>query len=312
VGSSPAGGTNTKGKYTMFYKDNWMTWYYDGVERGSKTRPDSKYELKFTPTIKQPVKSYKEELLANACALRDKFNEPFDLCLSGGVDSEVILRCYHELGIPINVNIFRYENNINRQECSQALKICNELNVTPKIIDFNLQKFFENDAYDIWKIGYFASAGRLIHLKFIEHLDNIPILGDGDPYWSCIDGTWCFELEERCHAVTVYSNTIGRSVIGDWYEYSPKIILSHLQSPIVNKMINNKLSTLNCNEVKYFLNKSIWPTIDIRKKQSGWEIDSIESIPAVMEEFNQQYTTGMKFNKYKFTQDELINLLCGD
>lgn len=293
----------------MFYKDNWMTWYYDGVERGPKTSPESVWSLDFKKTISRPIKSYKEELLLNAQVLRDSFTEPFDLLLSGGVDSEVILRCYHELKIPVNVFIFQYENNINRQECIRALNLCNELNVTPTVIDFNLEKFFENDAYDIWKTGYFASAGRLIYLKFLEYLDNIPVLGDGDLECFYENDNWYFQLRELEYAVTIYSTAIGKKVIADWYHYSPEVIISHMNTPIVNKMLNNVLPVLNYSEVKYFCYKSIWPQIEIRKKQSGWEIDSINSIPPYMEEFNRTYTANMEFKKYSFTRKEFIELL---
>jgi hypothetical protein len=293
----------------MFYKDNWMTWYYDGVERGPKTSPESVWSLDFKKTISRPIKSYKEELLLNAQALRDQFTEPFDLLLSGGVDSEVILRCYHELKIPVNVFIFQYENNINRQECIRALNLCNELNVTPTVIDFNLEKFFENDAYDIWKTGYFASAGRLIYLKFLEYLDNIPVLGDGDLECFYENDNWYFQLRELEYAVTVYATAIGKKVIADWYHYSPEVIISHMNTPIVNKMLNNAVPILNYSEVKYFCYKSIWPQIEIRKKQSGWEIDSINSIPPYMEKFNRTYTNNMEFKKYSFTRKEFTELL---
>ena len=296
----------------MFYKDNWMTWYYDGVERGPKTSPDSIWSLSFKKTITRPIKSYKEELLSNAAVLRDQFAEPFDLLLSGGVDSEVILRCYHELKIPVNVFIFRYENNINRQECLRALQVCSELNVIPTVIDFNLEKFFENDAYDIWKTGYYASAGRLVYLKFLDYLDNIPILGDGDLECFYENNRWSFQIRELEYAVTVYSTKINRTVIADWYHYSPEVIISHMETPIVSKMLDNVLPMLSYSEVKYFLYKSIWPQIEIRKKKSGWEIDSINSIPPFMEEFNRTYTSNMKFRKYSFTQKEFINLLTID
>jgi len=297
----------------MFYKDNWMTWYYDGVEKGPKTSPNSKYELKITPTIKQPVKSYKEELLANARLIRDSFTEPFDLLLSGGVDSEVILRCNIELGIPVNVFIFKYENNYNRQDVFHALRICNELNVKPTVIDFNLQHFIENDAYDIWKSGYFKSVGRLPQMKMVEYLDNIPILGDGNPDWV-YDQQWMFKLDEPNHSLTCYATNIGRTILDDWYEYSPEILISHLKTSDMQQLISNGPSDFN--QSKYQLHKNIWPAIKIRPKLIGFETcDNVGNpiqIPLFMEDFQKQYIGihNMKFVSYKFTQDELIKKLC--
>ena len=31
----------------MYYRDNWLRWYYDDVEYGSKVDPYSKFEIKY-------------------------------------------------------------------------------------------------------------------------------------------------------------------------------------------------------------------------------------------------------------------------
>jgi hypothetical protein len=297
----------------MYYKNNWLTWSYDGVEKGTKLTPTSKYELKFIPTITQPVKSYKEELLANTRSIRDSFREPFDLLFSGGVDSEVILRCNLELGIPINVFIFRYENNYNLPDVTHALRICDELNVTPTVIDFNLKKFFENDAYDVWKTGYFKSSGRLPHMKMFEYLDNIPIMGDGCPYWI-YDKQWLFEMDEASHSATCYANSIGKPALADWYEYSPEVLLSHMQTPIIQKLLLNKYADFN--EIKYQLHNNIWTELQIRPKLIGFEgydnFGNPVQIPKFMMDFQRQIINPSKLihKTYRFTADELINQLC--
>ena len=38
----------------MFYKNNWLTWTYDGIDYGPKLHPDSKFEMQFKQTISQP------------------------------------------------------------------------------------------------------------------------------------------------------------------------------------------------------------------------------------------------------------------
>lgn len=294
-----------------------MTWYYDGIEKGIKTRPDSKFELKVIPTIQRPIKSYKEELLANTRLIRDSFSEPFDLLFSGGVDSEIILRCNLELGIPVNVFIFRYENRYNLRDVTHALRICDELNVTPTVIDFNLKKFFENDAYDIWKIGHFKPAGRLPHMKMIEYLDNFPIMGDGDPVWKFSNGQWRLELDETSHSQSIYSKSIQRPMIADWYEYSPEVIVSHSQTIWMQKLIASGL--VDFNRFKYRLYNDIWPNLMVRPKLVGFEcFDSsgnFMQIPEFMMDFQMQCIDihNMEFVSYKFTEDELLrNLSCDD
>ena len=300
----------------MHYRDNWLAWLYDGVEYGPKLHHESTFEMTFKPVITRPVKSYREELLLNTQLVADTFTGPFDLMFSGGMDSEVILRCHKELGIPINVYIFKYENNYNIADVTQALKICNELNVTPNIVDLNLQKFFENEAYDIWKKGYFFNGGKLPHMKMLDYMDNTPIMGDGCPYWTKDNGVWKYEFDEDCHAQSIYCKTIGRTMIADWYEYSPEVIVSHMNTPDIQNLINNVPTTeyKYYEELKHILHKKLWPNIDIRLKRTGFEGNMKPGMnaskPEVMLEFNKQYIPAAKSKNYLFSPASLLDLLC--
>lgn len=301
----------------MTYKDNWLTWYYDGVEYGSKLSPTAVFDLKIKPKITRAVKSYREELLLNAALIRDTFSEPFDLLFSGGGDSEVILRCYHELKIPINVFIFKYENDYNISDVTHAVRICNELNVTPKIIDFNLQKFFEQDAYDLWLTGYYANAGKLPHMKFIEYLDNIPIMGDGIPLWDYYpeERKWKFELDEAYHGQSIYCKTIERLAISDWYEYSPEVIASYAVHPRMQSLFKNPGNWRTFEETKYIIYKSMWDQVQIRPKFVGYEGTMPAGIgsskPNFMLEFNRTHIKYDESPPFAFTKEQLLNVFYG-
>jgi len=302
----------------MFYKDNWLAWTYDGVKFENKATPQSKFEFQFAQTIHRPLKSHKEELLENTRAIRDSFTEPFDLLFSGGVDSEVILRCHHELKIPINVFVFKYENDYNYHDVHHALRICDELNATPTVIDFNLQKFFETDAYDIWKTGYFLKAGMLPHMKMIEYLDNIPVFGLGEPAWSFENHKWQFNLNEIDHSQSIYGVAINRPMLACWYEYSPEVILSHMQLPNMQRLINNAVpgDQFSFDVNKYYLYKKIWPEIQIRVKRNGFEQFGTQPKVTSLElksllQFQKQHIDNIDISNTVcyFDQNQLINLL---
>ena len=263
----------------MFYRDNWLSWTYDnGPEYGPKLNPKADFKFILRNAITSPVKSYYEELLENGRALKERFNEPFDLLYSGGMDSEVILRVYKDLNIPINVYVCKYENDYNYIEFNQAMDTCQSLGVVPKVIDFNLEKFFENDAYDVWTKVYAVSSGWLPHLKMTEYLDNIPVLGSGEPYFrrTSRDLTtkhpWVFELDEQSHHSAVYNTAIGRTAITDWYEYSPEVIISYMQLPYVQDLLNDRVvNKLSTNSSKTLIHSAYWPDIKDRRSLIGFE-----------------------------------------
>jgi hypothetical protein len=295
----------------MFYKNNWFTWYYNNIPYSIKPSPNAVWNIDIKKTITRPINDYKTELLLNTQAIKDKFGGPFDLMFSGGVDSEIVLRCHLELGIPINVITFRYENDYNIKDYTHAMRICNELNITPTVIDFNLKKFFENDAYDIWQTGFFAGAGRLPHMKMLEYLDNIPIMGDG--FTSASDtmtyenNEWKFNISERHLGQSAYAKHINRPMISVWYEYSPELIVAFLNLAEVQNPKNTDF-----NITKYLLQKNIWPQVQIREKLVGFEHDLPlgQTKPQFMIDFNNTYIKNKVTQiRFSYTNLELQNLL---
>jgi Queuosine biosynthesis protein QueC len=307
----------------MFYKDNWLAWTYDdGIDYGPKLTPNAECKFLFRNVINRPVKSYHEELLENARIIRDTFGSNLDLLFSGGIDSEVVLRCYHELKIPINVYIFKYEDDLNKLDVACALSTCNELGITPKIIDFNLKKFFENDAYDIWKNVYSFSAGWLPHMKMTEYCDGIPIIASGEPYarrtsrdWTNTH-SWLFEIDEASHHWGVYHNTIGRKAITDWYEYSPEVTVSYFQLPYVQRLIYDKIQGKLSNiSSKAIIHQEYWPTLAERIKLIGFEgpvPDKEKQFPDFMIDFEKRTSRGVikRLTTTTIPVDELLSRIC--
>lgn len=300
----------------MFHSNDWFSWYYDNeIIPGVKPSVDAIWKFKINKTITRPIKSYKEELLLNAQRVRDEVSGPLDLMLSGGIDSEIILRSYLESKIPINVFVFKYENNINIRDIDQCIEICKSLNVIPTIIDFNLQKFFENDAYDIWQKGYFHNAGRLPHMKMLDYLDNTPIMGDGYPAANeaiiKIDGDWMCATEEVRYNQTMYCKSVGRHMIHTWHEYSPELVVSFLNNKVVRKFVEKKILFDNFIDLKYFNHKLNWP-IKIREKLVGFEGDlpANQIKPEFMNEFNRCYVDNIvKSTRYIYSIDELVAMI---
>ena len=92
--------------------NNWMSYNFDGVEYGKKLTKESILSINFNKKIKKDsIPSYKDALFNNARIMRDSFNEPFDVCLSGGTDSEIVVRTFKSVGIKHNTFIFKLENN---------------------------------------------------------------------------------------------------------------------------------------------------------------------------------------------------------
>jgi hypothetical protein len=291
----------------MYWKNNWLSYHYDKLgDVKTKTVPGENWKLRIKQTITRPIKSYHEELLLNAHAVKDAFNEPLDLLLSGGLDSELALRSYVEAKIPINVFIAKYNDNINAVDFHEALKTCQIYNVTPTIIDCNLKTFLENDAHDMWNGGYFAEPGYMIMLKVIESLDNIPVICDGinADNFRMANKTQCnIVIYEKHFAAAIHGNTINRPLISSWYDYSPELTAAFLDLNLhkwkKHKLITPPFNNANLHKLKYLNSNKLFGT-RIRQKRSGWELGLPDgSLVPYIEEFKNQYPIVNLDEEYK-------------
>ena len=291
----------------MYWKNNWLSYHYDKLgDVKTKTVPGENWKLRIKQTITRPIKSYHEELLLNAHAVKDAFNEPLDLLLSGGLDSELALRSYVEAKIPINVFIAKYNDNINAVDFHEALKTCQIYNVTPTIIDCNLKTFLENDAHDMWNGGYFAEPGYMIMMKLIESLDNIPIICDGinaDNFRRASKTQCDIVIYEKHFSAAIHGNTINRPLISSWYDYSPELTAAFLDLNLhkwkKHKLITPPFNNANLHKLKYLNSNKLFGT-RIRQKRSGWELGLPDgSLVPYIEEFKNQYPIVNLDEEYK-------------
>jgi hypothetical protein len=300
--------------------NDWLVWSFNDAPFGSRKNKDDIYKFTINPlTIDKPIKSYKEELYNNARLMRDYHTGKFDVLLSGGIDSEVIVRIFKDLNISHNTYIFKYENNINYKDVVSAIEIATSLNIPYKIIDFNLEKFFNTEAYDIFQKSGCIRAARLPHLKFFDYLDNIPIMGEGEPYWLrelvgdySRNSEWLFPMNESNHNCAMYLHSLGRDNLCDWYEFNPNLIKAFNNLPLIQDLLDDKLiGKQSCWTSRIPIHQTIWPDIKNKHKSTGYEGDKYPgTYPEYMHKIQKYMTSTIgDGNEYWYTLDELNKII---
>jgi hypothetical protein len=258
---------------------NWMTYTFDGIPDSAKSNRRSFLDLHFNVPDDIVPMSYYDALKLNATIMRDSFSEPFDVLLSGGIDSEVMVRTFKDLGIAHNTFIFRYEDNLNIRDMNSSIQICEALNIPYKIIDFNLSKFYETEAADIFSKTLVPDVASLSRIKWLDYLDNVPVFGEGEPYWKRDLGgdytkksPWSFHFSERQFFLSLNSHYINRPIIGEWYLYTPYITMNYHNEELIQNLLNDKIlgkeSTLSS---RLPLHRNFWPDIKEKSKLTGYE-----------------------------------------
>ena len=300
--------------------NNWMTYRFDdGPVYGPKMSKDAIFKIEFCKNLEIKNLSYFDSLLYNAKMVADNFDGPFDVLLSGGIDSEIVVRINHMLGIKQKVYTFRLENNYNVRDVDSAQSICDNLGIKLNIIDWNLQHWIENEAYDTYKLTYSPIVERMVRFAWFKYFDNVVVMGEGEPYWRRdLEGDYTNKSEWHLHWVedyfmsSIYANLTGQTVIGEWYNYTPEVVKSFHKVPLIKKLLNDEIQgKVSCWSSRRDVHIPYFPDIEIKPKLVGYE--GLNGYPYSRPEFMTKFQNeviGQTSNVgYKFNIDDIDNLL---
>lgn len=277
-------------------ENNWYKWKYNTFF--DRKILDKKFEIILSKKITK-FASFKEELL-NCAKKTIDYYPTLTPCifLSGGLDSELILRSYIDIKSKIKVYIVKYENNLNEYDFYFANKICKELNIKPNIINFNLKKFFENDAEKISELSEIDNPKLLPHLKFTDYAEGLSIIGMGDIRWYRTNndytkkGTWVNREYEFDLGFDKYNILLNRPAIFNWFKFTPELMLSFLNLKWLKNLLNdNYYGKLGVISTKILGYKEAYNNLEERTKKTGFE--NIENTIKEFEIFLEKKYNGL-------------------
>ncbi len=234
----------------------------------------------------RPVDDFKTECLATAALIRDTTSEPLRVLLSGGSDSEIVVRSFHEQGIPFRAAICQFNDNLNIHDISFGVVLCQQLGVPFDLIQLNISKFLEGDFLKYAEPTMCRSPELCSTMWLADQVDGVPILGSGECYvvkrvpTNYIDSESPYErtpwdMYERELIASWYRHFMlpgkERYAVPGFFQYTPEIMLSFLRDErvvdLVNDRIIGKRSTMTS---KMGIYQKYFPLAD-RKKYSGYE-----------------------------------------
>lgn len=302
----------------IFSESNWYTWQYGDNPVNGRQVPNAIFKTNYGKCHDQ-IGTYKEELIKVASSTVDHFqNQKLILLFSGGSDSEVVLRSYLNINYPIEVIIYRYENDFNLYDVSYAVTICNILNVKYKIVDFNLKTFFENDAERYAELSEIDRPAALPYLHFLEVADGIPILGQGDPWWFrkqgidySIKGNWLYGDMEAFTGTGKFLQEINKPGIPIWFKWRPGLVWSYTNLEWFKLLTNDGIigkSGVSSTKLQGY--REVYPDMIQRVKVTGFEkiVDLVKEFESFLCKKNQ----GLKYRQEcHHTYDELRKSILG-
>jgi len=300
-------------------ENNWYKWSYGAMAAFEKQTSDLPFNTSYDCGFVGAIGSFKEELIRAASSTLDHY-PGLKPCIffSGGSDSELLLRTYLDIGSNPEVYIVRYENDYNIYDVSYAITICNILGVKYHLIDFQLEKFYDSDAEKISELAQIDRPRALPYCKFMELVDGLPILGQGDPHWVRLNDNYLQKGEWRYRDMEVfigwdkYARYLNRPAIPEFFKWTPGLILSHTKLDWFNKLTNDEYSgKLGTNSTKLQGYKEIYSDMIHRQKQTGFE--KTDAMINSFEQFLSKKYNGLPYRQHQDrTLEELRKEILND
>lgn len=228
------------------------------------------------------VLSLKQETLLSCSLMYDAFSSytpKLNVFFSGGMDSECLLRCFHQSKFPVTPIIIRHVHAQRAEETVNALKVCEELNLHPTIFNLNLPRLCASGKlHDLGLKYQTARLGQLELIYVLDLLQEPSILADDIQlvYMSPPEGLltrneteyqqWLYEVrEDEDGLYNRYEHLSGIPTIADSFRYTPHNWAALILAPHIKDIVlNNKGKASSLSTKNFMMSKEF--AVPFRKK----------------------------------------------
>ena len=301
--------------YTL---DNHFSFGYgSGLFNPADRSPENKLWCAFTRAQREPDDFSTEVTRVSAVLAEEasKLNRKLIVCLSGGMDSEVVVKGCIKAGIDFEAITFRFTGGKNGHELVFVERFVKKHRIKHRYYDINPVAWIKTPEFeDLFHGSQAASLTLMPHMKLLNYiwqeLNGVPVLGNGDLYLEN-DGGWNYvELE---YMLSWYRHALRFGILGGigFFQHTPEIVLSMLREPKIMKLGRNQDAYANkvyetSRYVKYAIYRRFWPDLEMRPKFGGAEMvaDLFKARAAELLEGKERW-----LDKWKISYDDFRSLL---
>jgi hypothetical protein len=288
---------------------NHFKFGYDGIAFNQRTRADQKWWVGYGRCERQPY-DLRTECVIAAGDIWQAAKKDLWLCLSGGVDSEIMAHSFLNLQVPIRAAILRLKNDLNLHDISWTIPFCDLHNIKYEIFDLDFEDFVHSG-----EMLHYADRSKCISphippaMKLIDLIakkGGYSVLGSAECYLEWFEGRWV--MYEREKIASLYRHLLATktpSQVG-FFQWNPEMMLAFLRHPVVRQLVRGYIPGVgNTARIKHQIYSAYWPIVK-RPKYTGFELVNREC--AEMREVLKE-RFGMHSAEAKIPLAELFRIL---
>jgi len=262
-----------------YTKNNHLYYTIGGRKFGHRLTPYEQYKVyagKIDPQVYKKS-SWRNELIKTADSVYREYGKDLVVFLSGGTDSEIVLRNFLEIGVKPRCAIIKFANDYNLPDVMEGIEIAKQLDVKLDVIDFDVKDFYNSG--EALEFSKQIDCTQITYLMVYYHIMklNAPAVMGGEQllkrHVTPTGSFWyhCFRENEDASAMR-FSEKFNIPIVNEWFSYTPEMMLYYLEDPGIQKLITEKLNyKLTSVTSKNAILKRLYPEIKLRKKTTGFE-----------------------------------------
>jgi len=210
------------------------------------------------------------------------------LTLSGGLDSEVLVRSFLDANIPFHVASLRFADGKNSHDLFWAERFIRKYKIENwRLFDIDIPRFFESGLANDYAVATDCTAPELLATMWLmDQVEGIPVLGSGEcffwrddsdgyvpgvsPYYSSVP--WFLVEKESVASWYRYAVWRKKACVPGFFQYTPEQLTSFVLEPLTFKLITNQIyGKRDSKSVKHDTYAHLYPDLEPRPKYTGYE-----------------------------------------
>lgn len=264
---------------TNFTLGNHLRYSIADREFGHRELPTDKFNVSVgaVDQVQYRNSSYRTELLRTADAVYQEFGKDMVVFLSGGTDSEIVVRNFLDIGVTPRCVAINFTKGYNAPDIAEAKAIAIDLDLKLDVIDFDIEDFYYSGAAK--EFGKDIQCTQITYLMVYYNILklNAPAVMGGEAVFTRNvnpqGSVWSYTFRENEDASAMrFSNKYQIPLVNEWFSYTPELLLHYMDDWAIKALFadryNYKLSSVSS---KNAILRRLMPELRPKVKTHGFE-----------------------------------------
>jgi hypothetical protein len=262
-----------------FTHQNHLKYSIGGREYGYRETPTEKFvvSLGSVDLDQYRTSSFSNEMYRAAELVHEDLGNDLVLFLSGGTDSELVLRSFVHNGFKPQCAVVKFENDYNASEVKEAKIVAEALDVKLEILDFNVKEFYYSG--EAKEFGESVQGTQITYLTIFKNILKLgaPAVMGGEAgltrHINKTDSFWYYAFRENEDGSAMrFSNKFNIPLVNEWFSYTPEMLLYYLECEGVKNLVTEKFNyKLTAASSKNKILKELFDEFRQKFKRHGFE-----------------------------------------